>query len=291
MHLSASQPPRPQATTPELLGDTPARDYAYKLRRFNAFAAPELSQALSSLQLQPGMRVLDAGCGTGEGLAGLARSVGDSGLALGLELSQPHLAGARALLPPAVAIVQADLLRAPLRAAQFDLVWTVNTVNHLRDPVAGVRALSELVKPGGRVALGQSALLPDLLFAWDARLERVTNEAVREYYRDRYGLSEQQLTGVRAIVGWLRSAGLRNVAVRTWPIERIAPLDAASEEYLREVIFRGTWGERLRPYLSADDFRQLAHLCDPQSTEYALRRIDLHVLQTFTLAVGELAPA
>ncbi|MGH8231792.1 MAG: class I SAM-dependent methyltransferase [Steroidobacteraceae bacterium] len=290
MHLSASQPPPPDATTPELLGDTPARDYAHKLRRFNAFAAPELAQALSSLRLQPGMRVLDAGCGTGEGLVGLARSVGESGLALGLELSRPHLAGTRALLPPTAAIVQADLLRAPLRAAQFDLVWTVNTVNHLRDPVAGICALSELLKPGGRVALGQSALLPDLLFAWDARLERVTNEAVRAYYRDRYGLSEQQLTGVRALVGWLRSAELLNVTVRTWPIERIAPLDAVTEEYLREVIFRGTWGERLRPYLSAEDFQQLARLSDPQSPEYALRRTDLHVVQTFTLAVAELAP-
>ncbi|HEY3730557.1 MAG TPA: methyltransferase domain-containing protein [Steroidobacteraceae bacterium] len=289
MPLSASQSPRPEAATPGLLGDTPARDYAHKLRRFNAFAAPELGQALASLKLRPGMRVLDAGCGTGEGLVGLARAVGHGGLALGLELSHAHLASARALLPSAVTILQADLLRPPLRAAQFDLVWAINTVNHLRDPIAGIRALSGLLKPGGRVALGQSALLPDLLLAWDARLERVTNEAVRAYYRDRYALSEQQLTGVRAIVGWLRAAGLLHVTVRTWPIERIAPLDGASEEYLREVIFGGTWGERLRPYLSDQDFQQLARLCDPQSPEYALRRTDLHVLQTFTLAIGELA--
>jgi SAM-dependent methyltransferase len=281
MHRSASQPPRPDAAMPGLLGDT----------RFSAFAAAELAQALASVGLQPGMRVLDAGCGTGEGLVALARAVGDSGLALGLELSHPHLACARALLPPAVAILQADLLRPPLRGAQFDLVWAINTVNHLHDPVAGIRALCGLLKPGGRIALGQSALLPDLLFAWDARLERVTHEAVRTYYRDRYALSEQQLTGVRAIVGWLRSAGLLNVTVRTWPIERIAPLDGASEEYLREVIFRGTWGERLRPYLSDQDFQQLVRLCDPQAPEYALRRTDLHVLQTFTLAIGELGPS
>jgi SAM-dependent methyltransferase len=270
-----------------LLGDTPTRDYAHKLRRFNAFAAPELRAALASLQLQAGMRVVDAGCGSGETLAAVAQAVGASGLALGLELSHPHLLCARALLPPSVAVLQADLLRAPLRGAEFDLVWAVNTCNHLRDPIAGIRALAALLKPGGRLVVGQSALLADLLFAWDARLERVTNEAVRAYYRERYGLNEHELAGVRAMVGWLRTAGLRNVSVRTWPIERISPLDAASEEYLREVIFRGTWGERLRPYLAADDFQQLARLCDPQSQDYALRRTDLHVVQTLTFAIGE----
>ncbi|MGA7439828.1 MAG: hypothetical protein WBW32_17025, partial [Luteibacter sp.] len=54
-----------------LLGDTTARDYSEKLRRFNAFAAPELCRAIASLGLKPGMRVLDAGCGTGEALAWL----------------------------------------------------------------------------------------------------------------------------------------------------------------------------------------------------------------------------
>ena len=53
------------------LGDTPARDYGRKLRLFNAFAEPELRAAIASLDLKPGMRVLDAGCGTGEALGWL----------------------------------------------------------------------------------------------------------------------------------------------------------------------------------------------------------------------------
>jgi hypothetical protein len=76
-------------------------------------------------------------------------------------------------------------------------VWSVNTIHHLRDPAAGACGMAELLRPGGRLALGQSSLLPDMYFAWDARLERATTEAVRAYYRDRYGLSEQDLTAVR----------------------------------------------------------------------------------------------
>jgi hypothetical protein len=59
--------------------------------------------------------------------------------------------------------------------------------------------------------VGQSALLPEMFFAWDSRLERLTTEAVRRYYRDRYGLSERELADTRSIVGLLRRAGRRNV--------------------------------------------------------------------------------
>lgn len=44
-----------------LLGDSIARDYAWKLKLFNAFAVPELKVAIASLALREGMRVRDAG--------------------------------------------------------------------------------------------------------------------------------------------------------------------------------------------------------------------------------------
>jgi hypothetical protein len=125
-----------------------------------------------------------------------------------------------------------------------------------------------------------------MCFAWDARLERLTNEAVRSYYRHRYELDERDLADVRSIFGLLRRAELRDVTVRTFVIERVAPLSHICEAYLLQTIFRDTWGERLRPYLRADDYAQLLRLCDPELPEFALRRPDFHFLQTFTLAAG-----
>jgi hypothetical protein len=110
---------------------------------------------------------------------------------------------------------------------------------------------------------------------------------VRQYYRDRYSLDERDLTSVRAIVGMLRAASLRNVAARTVLIERVSPVDAATESYLLDTIFRGTWGERLRQYLSGDDYAELVRLCDPGHQQFALRRPDFHFLQSFTLVTGE----
>ena len=121
-----------------------------------------------------------------------------------------------------------------------------------------------------------------MYFAWDSRLERLTNEAVRRYYRDRYGLEERDLASVRAIVGVLRDSQLKNISVRTVMLERVSPVDAATESYLQEAIFRDTWGERLRPHMLDEDYAELARVCDPQHPRYALRRPDFHYLQSFS---------
>ena len=210
------------------------------------------------------------------------------GRVTGIDLAAAHVEAARRHRGPAIDVLEGDLLRAPVAPASTDFIWCVNTINHLRDPIHGVACLKTLLRPRGRIALGQSSLLPDMYFAWDSRLEHAVNEAVRQYYRDRYTLDERNLAPVRALVGVLRAAKLQNVMARTVSIERLSPLDAAAERYLAETIFRDTWGERLRRYLSPDDHAQLTCLCDPQDPQFALRRADFHFLQTFTLVMGEL---
>jgi SAM-dependent methyltransferase len=269
------------------LGDTTARDYSNKLSKFNAFAQPELRGLIRSLGLKSGMHVLDAGCGTGEALNWLLDEVSSSGRVVGVDLAAAHLAAARLHASPRIELHQANLFDDLFEPATFDLVWCVNTINHLTDAVAGVIHLATLLRAGGRMAIGQSSFLPDMYFAWDARLERVVNDAVRRYYQERYDLDEHDLKAVRAVAGILRQANLRNITVRSVMIERTWPLDKATQAYLGETIFRDTWGERLRPYLSADDQQELERLCNPLHPSFALRRPDFHFLQTFTLATGE----
>jgi SAM-dependent methyltransferase len=275
------------ASTVGLLGDTSGRDYSVKLHLFNSFAESELRQAIAGLGLRPGMRVLDAGCGTGEALAWLLGEVEPNGTVVGVDLSAAHVAAARRARSPTIRVMQAHLLEMPLAAGSFDVIWCVNVINHLHDPLLGVQRLATLLVSGGRLAVGQSSFLPDMYFAWDSRLERLTNEAVRAYYRDRYRLSERDLAGTRSLVGLLRRAGLQRVRARSYLIERTAPLDAAAENYLLEGIFRGTWQERLRPYLSTEDYAELSRLCDPTDSQFALRRPDFHFLQSFSVVVGE----
>jgi SAM-dependent methyltransferase len=153
-----------------LLGDTPRRDYAEKLQLFNAFARPELRAAIDALSMPAGSRVLDAGCGTGEVVSWWHESLHGRGRVAGMDLSGAHVRVARAIAPGPALIVQGDMLEPPFVDGTFDLVWSVNTVNHLRDPVAGVSSLARLLRPGGGLVVGQSSLVPDMYFAWDARL-------------------------------------------------------------------------------------------------------------------------
>jgi SAM-dependent methyltransferase len=276
------------ASSPGLLGDTPSRDYSRKLSQFNSFAEPELRRLIASVDLSPGMRILNAGCGTGEALPWLLEEVEPSGHVIGVDLAAAHVDVARLYASANIEVLRGDLLTVPLSPASFDFIWCVNTINHLHDPIHGVNRLATLLRARGRIALGQSSLLPDMYFAWDSRLERATNEAVRRYYRERYSLDERDLTSVRALVGVLRGANLQNVTARTILIERVSPVDPATECYLLDTIFRDTWGERLRPYLSDDDYAELARVCDPQHSQFALRRPDFHFLQSFTLVTGEI---
>jgi ubiquinone/menaquinone biosynthesis C-methylase UbiE len=271
-----------------LLGDTATRDYARKLQRFNAFAEIELRAAIASLTPRPGMRVLDAGCGTGEALCWWRESLGGDATLIGIDLATSHARAARERVNADTLIVQASTQQLPLQRSSVDIVWCINTINHLRDPLDGIAQLAGALRAGGRIALGQSSLVPDMYFAWDARLEHVVNEAVRRYYRERYHLDQRDLTAVRGLIGLMQRAQLRRVQSRTFVIERTQPLRAQDEAYLLETIFQQTWGERLRPYLADADFDQLTQLCDPHNAAFALRRPDFHFLQTFTLVVGEL---
>jgi hypothetical protein len=70
-------------------------------------------------------------------------------------------------------------------------------------------------------------------------------------------------------------------------IERVSPINSHDEAYMLRAIFQGTFGEKLRAYLSRDDFEELDALCDPGSSAFALHRPDFHFIQTFTLVVGE----
>jgi 2-polyprenyl-3-methyl-5-hydroxy-6-metoxy-1,4-benzoquinol methylase len=97
----------------------------------------------------PGLKVLDAGCGMGRWLhfaceAG-ARVVGmDVSGAIDVAAARDG-AGAD--------FVQSDLRHPPFAPESFDLVYCLGVVHHLEDPLAGVRALAKLVRPGGELRL------------------------------------------------------------------------------------------------------------------------------------------
>lgn len=118
----------------------------------NAMLAPVL--ALASQGLQPGMQVLDAGCGTGWLLQQLAmRQVG---LQLsGTDASTAMIAQARVKLGDSARLfvlnLDDSLPETLRRAGPFDLILCTNVAHYLRDPARTLRNLAGCLAPGGRM--------------------------------------------------------------------------------------------------------------------------------------------
>lgn len=264
------------------LGDAPDRSYVRKLEQFARFAEPELRRIFVDLALASGAVALDLGCGAGLATRWLREQLRD-GYVVGLDLSLPHLKVAHSHHVP---LVQADGGRPCFREGTFDFVWSCNTINHLDAPVEALRELRRVLRGGGRLALAQSGLLPDMFFAWDAPLEDAVRAACHRAYRERYGLTPEDIAGVRGLVRLLRSAGFSAVTTRTYVVERAQPLRPEDRDYLRHAIFEGAWGEKVLPYLSPDERARLRMNCDPASPAYCLDREDFHHVQTLTVCEG-----
>lgn len=106
--------------------------------------------------LEPGMKVLDVGCGPGTITIGLAATVGESGSVLGIDVSEglreewdKHLRenGASNL-----EFRVDDIYESDLEPNHFDVVYAHQVLQHLADPVAALSAAAELAKSGGLVA-------------------------------------------------------------------------------------------------------------------------------------------
>ena len=99
--------------------------------------------------LQPAMRVLDVGCGSGAITCDIAARVGASGLAVGFDTSDTLLAQA-ARLESGAHFVRADLFALPCGPG-FDVVTAARTLQWVSRPGDAVRALAGAARAGGTV--------------------------------------------------------------------------------------------------------------------------------------------
>jgi demethylmenaquinone methyltransferase/2-methoxy-6-polyprenyl-1,4-benzoquinol methylase len=99
--------------------------------------------------VEPGDRVLDAACGTGD-LAIIAAKAG--GAVTGLDFSERMLERARRKAPE-LKWVRGDLLALPFEDESFDSATVGFGVRNVADLAAGIEELRRVLRPGGRLAI------------------------------------------------------------------------------------------------------------------------------------------
>lgn len=124
-----------------------AEAYDRFMGRYSAQLAPQLADLAG---VGAGLRVLDVGCGPGALTAELVRRVG-IGTVTAVDPSAAFVAAAEAR-HPSVQVLQASAEHLPFADDGFDAALAQLVVHFMADPVAGLREMARVTRPGGVVA-------------------------------------------------------------------------------------------------------------------------------------------
>jgi SAM-dependent methyltransferase len=171
MPQSASQP------DDYLLGHSACEEE--RLRRQPGELASDSRQLLDRLDIRPGDRAIDIGCGPQGIIDLLSERVGANGHVVGVERSEPTVRLARQFIAEHslrnVEVLQGDAKATGLPRASFDLVHARLVLVNVPEPQRVVEEMIDLARPGGVVASHEAdwgAFLCDPPSpAWDRLLE------------------------------------------------------------------------------------------------------------------------
>jgi SAM-dependent methyltransferase len=175
---SPAQPGEGHATG----GYSDTRGYGGPVVGVMARRTAEREGAFFLAHLRPGMRVLDVGCGPGTITLGLARAVAP-GEVVGVDIEPSQVDLARALADEhemtnlRFAAGRGEALDFP--DGSFDAVFTYAVVEHVPDPLAILREMRRVARPGGLAGVDASD--------WGGRVTEphvpAVEEAVAAYVR------------------------------------------------------------------------------------------------------------
>ncbi|HEY4992078.1 MAG TPA: methyltransferase domain-containing protein [Nakamurella sp.] len=160
--------------------------------------------------LAPGQSVLDIGCGPGTITLDLARRV-TPGQTVGVDRAGRPLISARSAAADQrvanVAFTVGDAYQLDFPDSSFDVVHAHQVLQHLTDPVAALKEMRRVCRPGGVVAARDADYAAMTWYPADPRLDRWL-----ELYHQVADDNGAEPDAGRRLVAWAHAAGFRDVA-------------------------------------------------------------------------------
>jgi SAM-dependent methyltransferase len=171
--------------------------------------------------------VLDAGCGTGD-VASMCSAQGAR--VAGLDAYEPMLRKARDRFGDEFPAIQGSVEALPFKPSSFDLVLSIDVIEHLVDPGAFLREARRVLRPGGHLLIASDHTLHVwVLVKWLKRpgRRRRRPQDRRRSYRQHFPVGRLKRMGA--------DAGLRLNRFDTYPDVDSVP----SMGWLLETVGRG----------------------------------------------------
>jgi SAM-dependent methyltransferase len=192
--------------------DTYTHGHAESVLQSHRWRTAENSAPHLLPSLRPGLDLLDVGCGPGTITVDLARRVAP-GRVVGIDVAEAPLAEARELAASEqveVTFAVGDAYRLEADDDSFDVVHAHQVLHHLSDPVAALREMARVCRPGGVIALREVDYAATAWFPLDEGLDRWLSLFS---HVDRRNGGEPDAG--RRLLTWAHAAGLREVTATT----------------------------------------------------------------------------
>ncbi|MBW4552811.1 MAG: methyltransferase domain-containing protein [Aphanocapsa sp. GSE-SYN-MK-11-07L] len=120
--------------------------------RWSFYVQATTQATLSRLNLHPGDRILDLGCGTGTLIQTLLQ-IAPEVQVVGLDPVAEMLNLARQKLPTAVELKLGSATDLPFANHSFDVLVSTSAFHYIRDPEQAIQEMQRVLKPGGRLVM------------------------------------------------------------------------------------------------------------------------------------------
>jgi SAM-dependent methyltransferase len=132
-------------------------------RYFFGLKGPKIEEerrlVLEMAAVEPGDRVLDVGCGTGNYTRWLAEAA-DGGLTVGLDASESMVAAAAAHdRGENIAYLRGDASALPFEDESFDVACSIGVIHLVEEPLVAFSEMVRVLAPGGRLMVAVSCAL------------------------------------------------------------------------------------------------------------------------------------